>query len=192
METDSFFDQNTMKETPKPKKSRNRFKIVLGIILILIVAAFLLVKPAIIGYSVYGEVKNSGLSSATYSISLQDALKNLENTQNDLTQCTQKNIEAEAGLKEAADQLSTMKSEQDTNLNIIHDKMSQITEIQSGLENAENKLKLVKNNYDDLAKNTARSICCKQKVDNENINYFDIDDDKIICKEDSGEPLSCW
>lgn len=39
--------------------------------------------------------------------------------------------------------------------------------------------------------NAADSICCKEKVDNENIDSFQIIDDMIECTEGSGHSIEC-
>jgi len=45
--------------------------------------------------------------------------------------------------------------------------------------------------YDQLVKNTAKSICCKAKVDNPQINFYDVVDNKITCLEQGANQLSC-
>ena len=45
--------------------------------------------------------------------------------------------------------------------------------------------------FDALAQNTAKNICCKAKVDNSAINSYDVIDNNIVCLESGGKELSC-
>jgi predicted nuclease with TOPRIM domain len=45
--------------------------------------------------------------------------------------------------------------------------------------------------YQILASNSAHNICCKAKIDNPAISYYDIKNNKIICNEYGTNILSC-
>ena len=45
--------------------------------------------------------------------------------------------------------------------------------------------------YDLLLKNTAKTICCKEKVDNPQISSYSVLNGKILCLEEGGTALSC-
>ena len=52
-------------------------------------------------------------------------------------------------------------------------------------------MSLLQSDYDALVKNSARTICCKAKVDNPLINFYDVADDKIVCLQDGTNELVC-
>lgn len=45
--------------------------------------------------------------------------------------------------------------------------------------------------YELLLKNSAKSICCKAKVDNPQINFYDVVEGKITCLEQGANQLNC-
>lgn len=49
----------------------------------------------------------------------------------------------------------------------------------------------LKKQYTSLASNSANNICCKARVDNANIKFYNIASDKISCSESSGTSLNC-
>lgn len=49
----------------------------------------------------------------------------------------------------------------------------------------------LKKQYTSLASNAANNICCKSKVDNPNLKFYNIESDKISCSESSGTALGC-
>ncbi len=62
---------------------------------------------------------------------------------------------------------------------------------QQNLTSAQNEYAALQERYDFFVKNIARSVCCKEKVDNANIKFYKVVDDKLACLEDSGEALAC-
>ncbi len=49
----------------------------------------------------------------------------------------------------------------------------------------------LKTKYTSLATNAANNLCCKAKVDNPKIGFYDIVSDKIVCTEGSGVAINC-
>ena len=45
--------------------------------------------------------------------------------------------------------------------------------------------------YDLLASNIASNICCKAKLDNSRIGFYEVREHKVACNEESGTPLTC-
>ncbi len=62
---------------------------------------------------------------------------------------------------------------------------------ESSLTSKETEVGQVQAKYDLLVKNTAKSICCKVKVDNPQINFYEVVDNKISCLEQGTNQLSC-
>ncbi len=59
------------------------------------------------------------------------------------------------------------------------------------LNEYKDQLDALEESYNNLVKNTAISICCKQKLDNPDIDYYTIKNDKITCAVDRGTTLHC-
>ena len=45
--------------------------------------------------------------------------------------------------------------------------------------------------FDEFVKNTAKSVCCKVKVDNPNIAAYEVSGNKLVCLESGANALSC-
>lgn len=60
------------------------------------------------------------------------------------------------------------------------------------MKSLQEEVKAVQSRFDALAKSTAYSICCKHKVDNNRINYYDISNNKIACLEEGTLALNCF
>ncbi len=59
-------------------------------------------------------------------------------------------------------------------------------------------LELKKKQLEDLqlefnvfVQNMARSVCCKQKIDNPQINSYSVSNNKLVCQEGGGTPVTC-
>ncbi|MBR9683861.1 hypothetical protein GOV03_04960 [Candidatus Woesearchaeota archaeon] len=61
---------------------------------------------------------------------------------------------------------------------------TQLTELETEKEN-------LQSDYNTLAQNLANSICCKQKIDKWEINYYSIVDNDILCLEEGETEISC-
>ena len=120
------------------------------------------------------------------------ALIELESTKKSLEECTDELATTSNLLKEREVDVASLQAEQETNVNLIQEKMSQLTDMQVLVDEMIHRTRKAEENYDDLVRNTARSICCKQKIDNDEINYYDVDEDRIVCRSDAGEDLNCW
>lgn len=45
--------------------------------------------------------------------------------------------------------------------------------------------------YEVFVQNTANNICCKAKVDNPDIQYYKVENNKIVCLEEGELGISC-
>ena len=63
--------------------------------------------------------------------------------------------------------------------------------LNSSLSTASKDLDSLKTKYTNLANNAANNLCCKARVDNPKIKFYEIVSDKIVCTEDSGAAVSC-
>ena len=59
------------------------------------------------------------------------------------------------------------------------------------ISNSQGQAAAVQQRFDAFVKTIARSVCCKERVDNSNIRFYKVVDDRLLCLEDAGEPLFC-
>lgn len=184
---------------------KNKTIIVLIIIIILLMV-FFIIKPAIIGYSIYDKVQKSNYSLDTFSSTISSLKTKLKLAQNNITAVKQFtsqliSINSNCSEKYAACVNSNIKNEYICNstingyksiINKLKSKLNiTIAEIDNYKSNYSQSIADEKTHYSQLARNSADNICCKEKVDNPNINYYIVQNDRIVCLEKPGLPLSC-
>lgn len=55
----------------------------------------------------------------------------------------------------------------------------------------QNEVTFLKESYEHFVANTARSVCCKARVDNPAVSSYEISNDKLVCLENGEKQLSC-
>ncbi len=141
--------------------------------IVVFVALFVIFKPVITGSVVGLEEEKQEFEDA---ISILNA---------SLASCDEQNEECSINVEKAnADLQISEKKFQDLRVECANEKK----EIREILEDVEEECE----DYEDVIENAAHSICCKQKIDNMNINYYEIEDNKIKCLEEGDNELNCW
>lgn len=178
--------------TGKKAKAPKKGVYVLAAIVIAAVFLFALVRPAVIGYSVYGNVKKSGLATNDYSLNVESLNNRLKETETNLMTCTEQKSQVEAALAGKDSEIESVGEDLDELKDEVEKRNEQIRTLNEKNSEIETELEEEKDNYSELLKNSARTICCKEKVDNEKIDFYTVEDGKITCSEESGEELKCW
>jgi len=147
------------------------------------------------------EVTKTNLS--TYSTFTGALITQIDKKSTEITECKvqleRTKADLEIAQKQVADkevEITTVKTESQKIVD------QQVTEKTAGLEQSkveceasladkETEIGAAQAKYDQLLKNAAKSICCKTKVDNPQINFYDVVDGKIICLEQGPNQLSC-
>lgn len=175
------------------KRLTERIKPTLTDIIIIVIAAFVIV-PNIAGYATYGNAKGvpNGEELVFYKANLsacsefnEKLLARLGNFSSEFSECktsldvlkinyTYSSLEYENAIKELEEELGKKREE--------------IMDLES---EKEKEIGAVRAQYDVLAKNSANNICCKARVDNSRINYYKIENDRIVCLEDGTMRLAC-
>jgi hypothetical protein len=192
-------DNDEPKHQPSRKRRSSRQGLIIGLIIVGIIATVIFVRPAFIGFSVYDNVRKSGLTVEDYTFNIERISQELAASESSLAACqSELALEKEAmeNQRSLTDEkvlaLEGVQEELDSTVKAVRQRDTEVLVLQDMLEETKTKLERKSDDYDDLVKNTARSICCKNKIDNPNINFFDVDDDRIVCSETDGEQLSCW
>jgi len=147
------------------------------------------------------EVTKANLSS--YSSFTGALLAQVEEKNDEFTECKVQleriKIDVEAAHKQVTDkdtEIAAVKSESQKNIGQqVTEKTAALeqgkTECVDSLTKKETEVGEVQAKYDLLVKNAVKSICCKAKVDNPQINFYDVADGKITCLEQGSNQLSC-
>lgn len=165
-------------------------------IALLIVLVMFVVKPGIIGYGTYQELKKLNYSVEDYGKDVKElegrllvAETNLsacrefsDKTGRELSSCSDKNLKCENKLGKIEANFSNYIAVCD------EDK----SELMSEINESENEINELESRYDGLARNAANNICCKMKVDNPRIAFYEVEGNKIICKEEGNLSISCF
>jgi len=176
------------------------------VIISLILWISLLVKPATVGSAVLSDFEDTGnnaleiLSQLEFINSeLSISNKNLESCQllndkylNELTSEKNKTfvcLEENRKLQTDFDRLS---QEYEFNISQI------ISENEGKMSNAELELaklkidfKNLQSRYNNTLQNSANNICCKQRVDNSDIDSYRLSNDKIVCGVGEANQIQC-
>ena len=147
------------------------------------------------------ELTKANLSS--YSTFTGALLAQVDDKNDELTECKvqveQLRSNLEDAQKQAADkdaEIATIKSETQATIDqVVAEKTASLEQdivtCKDSFTNKEKEVGEVQAEYDLLVKNTVKSICCKAKVDNPQINFYDVVDGKITCLEQGTNQLTC-
>jgi len=147
------------------------------------------------------DVVKANLSS--YSTFTGALLAQVDQKNNDLTECKVEleriKIDVEQAQKQVADKEKEVTDFQGKMQQSIDQQVSDKTgaleqdktACQDSLTKKETQVGEVQAKYDQLVKNTAKSVCCKMKVDNPQINFYDVVDNKVTCSEQGTNQLNC-
>ncbi|MEK6900050.1 MAG: hypothetical protein AABX05_02915 [Nanoarchaeota archaeon] len=147
------------------------------------------------------DVAKTNLSS--YSVFTEDLLQQVTSMSQNLADCKGEVEQVKGDLEQSQSDVSDMQEEIDTiNQQKDDDISSQVAQKTSALEGEkttcqgslaekQEEMSVLQSDYDNLVKNSARTICCKAKVDNPQINFYDVVDDKVVCLQEGTTELVC-
>ena len=190
------------------------------IVILLLLFSLLVVRPGLIGYGIYQDVQNSGYSLDEFAQNVQFLNAEIDNIKSNLSLNEEFLQMAKGEASVTKEELISCKSDlkdlekkilfcedsvrdKEEIIDSIDDKISaaveeQTTEINTAkdlcldsLTAKEEELVVSETKYNSLVTNVARSICCKQRVDNPEISAYDVIENKIVCLSSGSKPLSC-
>ncbi|MEK6809874.1 MAG: hypothetical protein AABY40_04315 [Nanoarchaeota archaeon] len=147
------------------------------------------------------ELTKANLSS--YSTFTGALLAQVDDKSDELTECKVQVEQLQSSLEEAQKQaadkdteIATIKSETQTTIDqAVAEKTASLEQdiltCKDSFTTKEKEVGEVQAKYDLLVKNTVKSICCKAKVDNPQINFYDVVEGKITCLEQGTNQLTC-
>lgn len=186
-------------------KRKEIFVIGVSIIIGIIIYSFV-IQPGITGYGVYKQIKDSDYTLEDYGKEVNDLEEEISSLNSELFSCTSSKNEMSSELQSTTDRYSKCKNELN-NLQISYDEISNehrdiLRELRDELDKKQEEIDELKNGtnngledlqfeYNLLAKNLANNLCCKAKIDNSNINYYKIENNKLVCLESGELRISC-
>src|SRR3989338_5311435 len=179
----------------KPDKSRN-VKLAVAAVFILVALWFFFISPGLTGLAILGKATAENNTVDDYLRGL-DALKTELKTE--IASCTGKSSELTNMLIECNNKLGRCGSEKfsinTTFTNSLESCESQNSQLNQTLSESVQSLKAhldkKTGEFDLLVNNTAKSNCCKAKIDNPNIKFYKVENSKVVCSEESGLELNC-
>ena len=123
-----------------------------------------------------------------------------EKTSSDLTHVQQTSAQEKSDFqKQVSDKEAELQAEREKAAQEIEQKVAERTlqldqekaSCLTSLEEKQAEVDAKESTYAAFAKTMARSVCCKERVDNPKISSYNIVDDKIVCLESGGEAIQC-
>ncbi|MDP3989818.1 MAG: hypothetical protein Q8Q01_01285 [archaeon] len=190
------------------------------IVIILLLFSLLVVRPGLIGYGIYQDVESSGYSLDEFAQNVQSlnmevaAVKtNLSlhqeflqmaqgealTAREELTVCEsdRKSLEKEVVYcQESCKLKEDLLASTDSKITAaVEEQTKELSDAKDlcidTLTKKDEDLASLQSQYNSLVSTMARSICCKQKVDNPEINSYDVIENKIVCLSSGSNSLSC-
>src|SRR3989338_8460687 len=163
-----------------------------GLKIAMIIAGVLLLviaQPAITGYV----IKNKNNDYETQIIDLE---KDIAITNNQVESCNKINDDLTNNIKECNSNHDNYKKEMETKNSDLQSQITSkediINDLNTQISDLNEEIALSETNYETLGKNTAKNICCTQKIYNSAINSYEIKNNEIYCLSNGPSQLTCF
>lgn len=168
---------------------------------------FFVIRPTILGYIAYQTANDLDYSVEELGEGISGLRSDLDRAQTNLSVChdfSAKMVDSLSGISRdladcrhelalAQESLGDTEEECQASLEDLNKACDQQEgELEDDLEVAQEELSDLRQEYDAVIQNAARSLCCREKVDNPDIDSFSIENDRIVCEEDGENLLSCF
>lgn len=185
---------------------KNIYLAIIFIILLALLIKFI-ISPSIIGYNTYQQIESSNYSMEDYGKDIRDLELKLLIYNTNLSSCVEFNKKLFSEFEKYSDKFSECKSNLSAlkmNFDLSKERYGEIVEnleeelgekneeVDKLLHEKEMEISDLELEHNLLMQNVANNICCKAKVDNPNINYYKIKDNKIVCTEEGTLSISCY
>lgn len=176
----------------------------------LVIILFVLAKPAFIGYRMSQEFKDIEMTPSDVLAKITNYKSDLKVTETKLDACTTASDKLINDLASEKDESFTCDQEKDelegdyeqqikqlnlelSSVNASADQRvrDEISLIEVQLSNANLATEAIQRDYNDIEKNSANNICCKAKVDNQDIDSYIVSSNKIVCTTGEDKRISC-
>jgi len=181
-------------------------KDVFAMVAILLLMVILLARPAVRGYQITKEFDPT-------EISLTDLIKELKSAESQIYLINSSLIASGALLQECNVKLATQANSALVSKNLATDRESQLKLLKQSqdfnrssfekqcqdtqktwqrlLDQTKTQLSELEQKYDEIIKNSANNICCKEKVDDKYIDSYIVFNSHIVCTHGSDKKIQC-
>lgn len=164
--------------------------LVSSILLIVLIIIFI-IRPNMLGYGIYQQIKSSNISIEDYEKKVQELESKLLVSDTNLSSCMSFSDKFSTELGKCLDNFFECEEDK-LNFSIsISNYEETIKNLQDSLSEKNQEIDDLQNQFDILVNNMANNICCKAKIDNPNINSYILENNKIICLESGELKISC-
>lgn len=164
-----------------------------GIVLAVLIVLFLFV-PAWKGYGIYREARAAGVPGE-YVGELQELADAKRAAELAAAKAEERATEAESLAAMRGNESEAARNELAAGREDLAKKEKMYKDLASSyseeLASAENELEACLDHNDEVIKDAARRICCIKRIDNPSVSGYAIAEDRIVCVESGGEPISC-
>ena len=198
--------------------SKKKKRIIIGAIIVAVFLITILARPSIIVLGVYEDNENitASLEEQEPVVTIESLQFKLESAKQSLalykglSEQHQQELKDNSGeLTDALVEKATLEATQsnfEITIKLLEERLEEKTfllaekeatlsqserDSQEEIDGLTGEITTLQDGYDSLVENSAKNICCKNRVDNPSINYYDVINNKIICLEDGEKLLSC-
>ena len=165
------------------------------VLIIFVWFVFFVVKPGIIGYTVYKQVQSSDYDLQNWTIKIIDLEKEIILLNANLSVYQKFSQEYENKYNEYFDEFFSCKNELEKlkiGYDLIDDKyINEIEDLNKDILDLEKEIADLSDEYNDLAYNVANNLCCKKKIDNSEVDSYIISNNMIVCSSDGDFDIKC-
>ncbi len=179
----------------KPDKTRTASLVVAGI---LIVGAlwFFFLSPALTGLSILNKATMEDKTVDDYLRGLDSVKSELKSEiagcNNQAAEVTNRLIECTNNLAKCGSERFSLNSTLTSSIQNCKADFTQLNQTLSDkIKDLETNLNKKTGEFDLLVNNTAKSNCCKARIDNPNIKFYKVENSKVVCSEENGLELNC-
>ena len=207
------YEMEVGKNSTSKKKLNTKLIAVISIVSVVLFLSAFVIRPAIIGYSVLKQAEGGNLSVSELGANVQDLKYQLASTKanlslysevysqiwqevrittNDLTKCLSEKESANLRIENVRQQWKDEIDECENNDNAqVIDLNQQLTNKNNEVTNVKSELTDLQEDFDKFVESVAKNVCCKAKVDNPNIDSYEVSNNKLLCLDGGKNSLSC-
>jgi flagellar basal body-associated protein FliL len=178
------------------KKSVDKNKTVIIVLIVVAALLFIGISSSVSGYVAYRESVNKQLDSTVQELSTvtkekEECNTNLFSSLEKETQCKSQLSSKDSQLNTCNNQKTTLEQQKTQSDALYSSCLAQKEDLDEKYTGVVEQLEASSSEYDELAKNSVRSVCCSiGDILSGAVRYWEVSDNKIICAE-NGRNVNC-
>ena len=168
----------------KRQDRKKTIALIVAAVLAVALLAIFIIRPSVIGYSVYREAKSLDLSLAEYGARVSELEQDALEASTDLSYCKEFNQKLLADAERITAELASCQS-------ALGEGQKAAGQLQKELQQQNEQNTELQTSYAQLVSNAANNICCKAKVDDSRIDSYKVENNRISCVSGGTLRISC-